>query len=110
MNRVSLSFTLAIAIVIIAFAACGSKSPPVSLDGVWVGSHAMFPAIFRVKGDSVGMTLDGTFWRTHIQRTEEQGHATIALDSPAVSYTFTFVNADSAVVAISPSIKIPVAR
>ncbi len=94
--------------LVIAFFACGGKGKP-QLDGDWVGDHAMFPAIFRVHGDSIGVTLDGKFWRTRVTRTDADGATTLTLDSPAVAYRFTFITADSGVVVVGPS-RIAVAR
>lgn len=89
---------------------CGTHDERPALEGRWVGSYAMFPAIFNFHGDTVGVTLAGHFQEDRFEHADSNGVSIIHVVRPNVWFKMIFISSDSAVVIVNIREKVAVAR
>ncbi len=107
-RRGRFAFLLTCSLVLAGVDAC-RQQPPV-LEGTWVGSYQMFPAIFDFKGDSVGVTLSGSYQQDRFEHADSAGASIIHVVRPNVWFKMVFVRDDSAIVYINSRTKIAVQK
>ena len=100
--------TVAIALVAVCAIGCGSHEP--KLEGTWVGSYAMFPAIFDFKGDTVGVTLAGKYQQDVFEHHDSAGTSIVHVIRPNVWFKMIFIREDSAVVIVNARERIAVQK